>query len=54
MEWGIVIAAVGLVLMVVLMLEEVDVETEFGAFGLPDYEPEYETLTINVADYRYV
>ena len=54
MEWGIVIAAVGLVLMVVLMLEEVNVETEFGAVGLPDYEPEYETLTINPADYKYV
>ena len=53
MAWGIVIAAVGLVLMVVLMLEEVEVETESGAFGLPDYEPEYESLTINVADYRY-
>ena len=51
MEWGIVIAAVGLVGMVGLMLEEVDVETEFGALGLPDYEPEYESLTINVADY---
>ena len=54
MELGIVIAAVGLVLMVVLMLEEVELETEFGALGLPDYEPEYESLTINVADYRYV
>ena len=54
MEWGIVIAAVGLVLMVVLMLEEVDVETEYGAFSLPDYEPEYESLTVNVADYRHV
>ena len=54
MEWGIVVAAVGLVGMVGLMLEEVDVETEFGALGLPDYEPEYESLTINVADYQYV
>jgi hypothetical protein len=53
MAWGIVIAAVGLLLMVVLMLEEVDVETEFGALSLPDREPEYESLTINVADYRY-
>ena len=53
MAWGIVIAAVGLVLMVVLMLEEVEMETESGALGLPDYEPEYESLTINVADYRY-
>ena len=32
MAWGIVIAAVGLVLMVVLMLEEVEVETESRAF----------------------
>ena len=54
MEWGIVIAAVGLVLMVVLVLEEVNVDTEFGAVGLPAFEPEYETLTINPADYKYV
>jgi len=53
MEWGIVIAAVGLVLMVVLMVEEVESETLTGAGVLPDYEPEYESLTINVADYRY-
>jgi hypothetical protein len=53
MEWGIVMAAVELVMMVVLMLEEVEMETELGALGLPDYEPEYESLTINVADYRY-
>jgi len=33
MEWGIVIAAVGLVLMVVLMVEEVEAETLTGAGG---------------------
>jgi len=53
MEWGIVVAAVGLVLMVVLMVEEVEAETLTGAGVLPDYEPEYESLAINVADYRY-
>jgi hypothetical protein len=53
MEWGIVIAAVGLLLMVVLMLEEVQAETLTGAGILPDYEPEYDSLTINVDDYRY-
>jgi hypothetical protein len=31
-KWGIVIAAVGLLLMVILMLEELDVETEFPVF----------------------
>jgi len=53
MEWGIVIAAVGLLLMTVLMVEEVEAENETGAGNLPDYEPEYESLTINVVDYRY-
>jgi len=54
MEWGIVIAAVGMFLMVVLTMKEVYAETEAGALGLPDYEPEYESLAINVADYQYV
>jgi hypothetical protein len=53
MAWGIVVAAVGLLFMAVLMLEEVEAEIESPALGLPDYEPEYESLAINVADYRY-
>jgi hypothetical protein len=53
MEWGIVIAAVGLLLMVALMLEEVEAETLTSVGVIPDYEPEYESLAINVADYRY-
>jgi hypothetical protein len=53
MEWGIVIATVGLLLMAALMLEEVGAETVTGAGVIPDYQTEYESLTINVADYRY-
>ena len=53
MEWGIVIAAVGLLSMVALMLEEVETETETTMSGMPTFEPEYESVAINVAGYLY-
>ena len=49
---GIVMAAAGLFLMVVLMLENVDAYVVEETGTLPDLEPEYESLSINLADYR--
>jgi hypothetical protein len=44
----IVIAAVGLLVMVALMLEGVEAETLTGAGVIPDYQREYESLTITL------
>jgi hypothetical protein len=53
MEWGIVMAGAGLFLMVVLTLEHVEVGEGEEFIRLPYFEPEYESLTINPADYRF-
>jgi len=52
MEWGIVIAMAGLFLMAVLLVEEVETETEADSGHVPHWESEYESLAIHVADYQ--
>ena len=52
MEWGIMMAAAGLFLMVVLMLENVDAYVVDETVRLPNFEPEDESLAINLADYK--
>ena len=52
MEVGIMIAALGLAAMVALLVHAVKAGIETDAAGIPGYEPEYESLAINVADYR--
>lgn len=53
MEWGIIITGVTLVGMMGLLVQAVGGAAERPATSLPDYEPEYETLAINVADYQF-
>jgi hypothetical protein len=51
MEFGIFVVA-GAFAAVVLMVNEVDGEEGHTPMSLPDYEPVYESLAINVADYQ--
>jgi len=53
MEWGIVMAAMGLFLMVVLVLEHLDGGEGEYLIRLPYFEPDYESLAINPADYKF-
>lgn len=49
MEWGIFVVVMGLALMVELVLTNDDMGDGYAAETIPDYEPEYESVAINVA-----
>jgi hypothetical protein len=53
MEVGIMIASLGLVATVALLVYALKAGVETDAARIPGYEPEYESLAINVADYRF-
>ena len=53
MEVGIMIAVLGLAAMVALLVHALEAGVETDAARIPGYEPEYESLAINVADYRF-
>lgn len=53
MEWGIFVVGMGLVLTVGVVLESMDTEDGTASDTIPDYEPEYESVAINVADYQF-
>ena len=54
MEWGIIVTAVEIVGMFALLVAEANAGTADDTKLIPDYETEYESLAINVADYQYV
>jgi hypothetical protein len=40
-------------MMVVLLVEEANAGTDGDTSRIPDYEPDYENVAINVADYQF-
>lgn len=53
MEWGILMVGIGLVGMVGMVLDALNLGDGNAAATIPDFEVEHESLTINLDDYQY-